>query len=134
MAFMVAISSSKLFIPIVMIGMTMVLQDSPSVSNWKVCLNDGEEESTSQGGVGSFEGLWGLSIEQDTFCYKSCCLDEDVVMCLTTTTVTALAILPVSIHAPVFWEWCQLSRIFKREIRCSSLKIVRQSFLWPWLL
>ena len=44
-AFMAAISSSKLFVPIVVIGMTMVLQDSASVSEWKTYLSDIEEES-----------------------------------------------------------------------------------------
>jgi len=45
MAFMVAISSSKLFVRIVMTGMTMVLEDSASVSDWKTCLSNDEEES-----------------------------------------------------------------------------------------
>jgi len=45
MAFMVAISSSKLFIPIVIIGMMTVLEDLTSVSDWKTCFSDGEEES-----------------------------------------------------------------------------------------
>jgi len=45
MAFMAAISSSKLFVPIVITSMTTVLEDSASVSDLKTCLSDGEEES-----------------------------------------------------------------------------------------
>jgi len=43
--FMAAISSSKLFVLIVITGMTMVLEESTSISNWKTCPSDGEEES-----------------------------------------------------------------------------------------
>jgi len=32
-----------------------------------------------------------------SFCYKSCCVGEGVAVCLTTTTIAALAILLVSI-------------------------------------
>jgi len=49
------------------------------------------------GGLGNFAGLRVLSIHQDTFCCKSSCLGEGVTVCLTTTTIMALAILPVSI-------------------------------------
>jgi len=86
-----------------MTGMTMVFEDSASISDWNACLSDGEEESlleqssTSQGGVDSFVEPRALSIQQDTFCCKSCCLGEGVVVCLTTTTVAALAILLVFI-------------------------------------
>jgi len=45
MAFMAAISSSKLFVRIVMTGMTTILEDSALVSDWKTCLSVGEEES-----------------------------------------------------------------------------------------
>jgi len=45
MAFLAVISSSKLFVPIVMTGMTTVLEDSALVSDWKICLSDGEEGS-----------------------------------------------------------------------------------------
>jgi len=45
MAFMAAISSSKLFVCIVMTRMTTVLDDLASVFDWKTYLNDGEEES-----------------------------------------------------------------------------------------
>jgi len=45
MAFMAAISSSKLFALIVMTDMTTVLEDSASVFDLKACLSDGEEES-----------------------------------------------------------------------------------------
>jgi len=38
-----------------------------------------------------------LSIQQDTFCCKSYCLGEGVIVCLMTTTAAALAILLVSI-------------------------------------
>ena len=44
-AFLVAISSSKLFVPIFITSMTTVLKELPFVSNWKACLSDGEEES-----------------------------------------------------------------------------------------
>jgi len=37
---METISSSKLFIPIVMTGMETVLEDSASVSDWNACLSD----------------------------------------------------------------------------------------------
>jgi len=42
---MAAISTSQFFVPIVLIGMTMVLKDLTLVSDWKACFNDGEEES-----------------------------------------------------------------------------------------
>jgi len=45
MAFMAAVSSSKLFVPIVMTSITTVLDDSASVSDWNACLSDGKEES-----------------------------------------------------------------------------------------
>jgi len=45
MPFMAAISSSEFFVPIVMISMTTVLEDSASVSNWNGCLSNVEEES-----------------------------------------------------------------------------------------
>jgi len=46
MAFIVAISSSKLFVPFVMTGMSKVLEDSASVSDLNTCFfSDGEEES-----------------------------------------------------------------------------------------
>jgi len=45
MAFMEAISYSKLFVPIVITGMTTVLEDSASASYWMTFLSDSEEES-----------------------------------------------------------------------------------------
>jgi len=45
MAFMVAISCSQLLVPIVVTGMTIVLEDSALVSNWKGCFSDIKEES-----------------------------------------------------------------------------------------
>ena len=45
MAFIASISSSQLFVPIVMTGMTTVLDDSTLVSDWKACLSDDKEES-----------------------------------------------------------------------------------------
>ena len=48
MAFMAGISSSKLFAPMFMAGLTIVLEDSALVSNWMTCLSDGEEESLLQ--------------------------------------------------------------------------------------
>jgi len=45
MAFIAAIYSSKFFVPMVMTGMTTVLEDSASVFDWKTCLSDGAEES-----------------------------------------------------------------------------------------
>jgi len=42
---MAAICSSKLLVPIVIIGMTMVLEDSTLASDWKIYLSNGKEES-----------------------------------------------------------------------------------------
>ena len=43
MAFMAAISSSKLFVSIIMTEITTILEDSASISDWKACLSDDEE-------------------------------------------------------------------------------------------
>ena len=44
-AFIATMSSSQLFVPIVMTGMVMILKGSALVFGWKAPFGDGEEES-----------------------------------------------------------------------------------------